>query len=582
MGYHLGTIVMRIILILSLLFGLVGCFSKRFPVLPKDRSMSSRELEKLQAHSHFVKARDYERRGLSLMAQQFYEKAYELDSNSKILRSILIKRYLASQKYLKALTLIKGDKKTTELSDRDKRVVANIYVLLQRYSQAAKAMESILEKKLSDRCSLGFIYEHTENIDKAISNYTVCYEKNLSNVKVGMKLAQLYIRAKEYVKAESLYVVLNNQFSDNAEILNSLGLVNALQNDTAAALKFYTEAVNIDTNHVEAMGNIAQIYIERGDYTEAISWYKKMAISDTITRYYHERTIGLLYFYNKEYEKAAELFNSLLPTQNDDYEIHYYLGLIYAADEKFELAETSFLRAIELKKDFVDAWVRLCYLQVRQKDKEQALHYAQLFIESLPESSESWHMLGSVYNVRKEYDEAIRTLRKALEFNEKNPNIWFELGGAYERSGKYSKAAESFGVVLSLNPEDDLAANYLGYMWADQNKNLDSAKTLLEFALKNDPNNGAYLDSYGWIFYRKGDYEKAQLYIEKALEQMDDDPIIYEHLGDIFFKRNELSEAIKAYEESINRKSENEAQLKEKINSIRKMLQNSSTEKNSP
>jgi tetratricopeptide (TPR) repeat protein len=147
------------------------------------------------------------------------------------------------------------------------------------------------------------------------------------------------------------------------------------------------------------------------------------------------------------------------------------------------------------------------------------------------------------------------------------------MGSVFERLGSYKKAAEAFRTVLRLNPEDDAAANYLGYMWAEQGINLDSAKVLLEFALKKEPQNGAYLDSYAWIFYKMGDFDNAAFYIKKALEYIKSDPIVFEHWGDILSKKAEYTMAIDAFEKSIDLGAENKSLIKQKIKGLQDILQ---------
>jgi tetratricopeptide (TPR) repeat protein len=183
----------------------------------------------------------------------------------------------------------------------------------------------------------------------------------------------------------------------------------------------------------------------------------------------------------------------------------------------------------------------------------------------MPKVGASWRLYGYSLNLSKQYKEAINILKKALNFDQNDPSVWFELGSAYERTGNYKKATASFRQVLSINPDDAAAANYLGYMWAEQNKNLDSAEILLEMALELDPENGAYLDSYGWIYYKKGNLEKAELYILKALEKIDKDPIIFDHLGDILHKKGDSEGALKAYQKCIELGFEDQEQIEEKI-----------------
>jgi tetratricopeptide (TPR) repeat protein len=571
---------MRIISLIAILCVLAGCASRRFPVLPRVKELSRKEIARQQAENHYIKAKDYDRRGLFQIALQYYEKAYELDPESKILCDVLVEKYVYLKKYVKALLLVKGDRKIDDLSDEERKRVSSIYLLMQKYDQAVDAIERCASISLSDRYTLGFLYERLNNIEKAIENYSICFNNDVEYLSTGMKLASLYKKVQKYELAESLYVLLSDKYKENTEVLNNLGTINMLQNDTATALKYYQAAVEQDSTYIEAIGSMAQIHIANGDFKKAIGCYEKMILNDSLTKFYHTKTVAFLYYYDEQYDKSAEIFRSLLSSRIDEYEIYFYLGKIYVAEEKYDSAETEFKNAVNKKVDFIDAWLHLCYLFLRQKDTDKALDYALQFKDKMPDIEDSWRIYGYILNYRKEHNQAIEALQKALSFNPKNSSIWYELGGAYERTGKYVKASEAFKEALRLNPDDDVTANYLGYMWAEHNKNIDSAKVLLEFALEKDPDNGAYLDSYGWIFYRMGDLDSAEKYIKKSLESIESDPVIYDHLGDIFFEKKGYQDAIDAYKKSIELGSDKKEQLEEKIKKSREKLDILENEKN--
>ena len=70
-------------------------------------------------------------------------------------------------------------------------------------------------------------------------------------------------------------------------------------------------------------------------------------------------------------------------------------------------------------------------------------------------------------------------------------------------------AEEWLEQVLDEDPTDVGAQNDLGYLWADQNKRLNRALRIVTSAITAEPTNGAYLDSLGWILFRRGDYAAA-------------------------------------------------------------------------
>ena len=94
------------------------------------------------------------------------------------------------------------------------------------------------------------------------------------------------------------------------------------------------------------------------------------------------------------------------------------------------------------------------------------------------------------------------------------------------------QAEEWLEQVLDEFPEDAGAMNDLGYLWADQGKNLPRALEMARFAVEADPDNHAYHDSLGWALYKLGRYAEALEWLKKAASGEDPDGVILDHLGD--------------------------------------------------
>jgi len=101
-------------------------------------------------------------------------------------------------------------------------------------------------------------------------------------------------------------------------------------------------------------------------------------------------------------------------------------------------------------------------------------------------------------------------------------------------------------------PRSARALNYLGYMWADRNENLDEAETLIRRALELEPGTGAYLDSLGWTLFRKGQYEDALAELLRATAAFETpDPIVWEHVGDTYEKLGKSAEAVMYWQKAL-------------------------------
>jgi len=161
----------------------------------------------------------------------------------------------------------------------------------------------------------------------------------------------------------------------------------------------------------------------------------------------------------------------------------------------------------------------------------------------------------------KRYSEAADAYRKLIikfdgdHKNEDDRQLLREarlsLSNIYVQVGDVAKAEEPLEQILDEFPEDIGAMNDLGYLWADQNKNLELALGMIRKAVEAEPENRAYRDSLGWVYYRLGRFNEAVAEMEKAatVEKGEDEPdgVIFDHLGDCYAAAGRKDDAKKAW-----------------------------------
>ena len=138
------------------------------------------------------------------------------------------------------------------------------------------------------------------------------------------------------------------------------------------------------------------------------------------------------------------------------------------------------------------------------------------------------------------------------------------MGSAYLERKEYGMAIDVFRKMVELFPENGSLANTLGYLLADQNRELDYAKKLIEKAMELDKvNRATYLDSLAWVYYRKGDYKKAKKYMKKSLgifklshEHISSE--VHLHMAKIYEKHKKLDLAKNYYQKAIKANTDSE------------------------
>jgi tetratricopeptide (TPR) repeat protein len=118
--------------------------------------------------------------------------------------------------------------------------------------------------------------------------------------------------------------------------------------------------------------------------------------------------------------------------------------------------------------------------------------------------------------------------------------------------------------------------NYYGYMLADRGVRLSEATDMIQKAVKLDPNNGAYLDSLGWAYYKQNKLAEAEEFLRKASERQSHDPTILGHLGDVYMKLGQSERAATYWERALVewRKAIPAEYEAEKVNDVDAQLKN--------
>ena len=169
-----------------------------------------------------------------------------------------------------------------------------------------------------------------------------------------------------------------------------------------------------------------------------------------------------------------------------------------------------------------------------------------------PRDTDVASKLVSVYAERKRPDDARRVLDETRAAVAGDPDLLYTVAQLYTALDDKPNALGVLQEVVRLDPTDAGASNDLGFEWADEGKNLSQAESLIRTAVAAEPDNSSFLDSLGWVLYKRGNYAEAARYLQQAVGPAAfPDPVVLDHLGDTLFRLSQSQAATDAWQRSL-------------------------------
>jgi len=160
--------------------------------------------------------------------------------------------------------------------------------------------------------------------------------------------------------------------------------------------------------------------------------------------------------------------------------------------------------------------------------------------------------LADAHVAQKQYDNAVKVLARIETAGADDERLMLRLVSVYESAGRLEEAERRLRSLIEANPSDASALNYLGYMLADRTPRAAEGAALVERALKLDPDNPSYLDSYGWALFKQGRLVEAAEPLARAAAALPANSVIQDHHGDVLAGQKKWTEAAAAYQRALD------------------------------
>jgi tetratricopeptide (TPR) repeat protein len=245
----------------------------------------------------------------------------------------------------------------------------------------------------------------------------------------------------------------------------------------------------------------------------------------------------------------------------------YALAEIYNFEKTFKTA-FKILDTIP-EKSFFSLAANLKQLAIK-KSSGMDIEYKTLLFKILniwPDNKLVLYRLASYYKSKSQYRKSLKIYKKILDHYNSNDRDLFLYAANLDKIGKWKESRVLFLELLKKNPQDTYTLNYVSYKLALKNQELELALDLIKKALVLDPNNGYFLDTLGWVEYKRKNFKSAVYFLEKSVSILPKSAEVINHLGDCYFMLNRKKEAIFEWNKALKYETDKNIikKIKEKI-----------------
>lgn len=362
---------------------------------------------------------------------------------------------------------------------------------------------------------------------------------------------------------------------DNLEMLNMLGQKYLQNGQKNKAKKILKDALVRNSRDPQSLINLAGIYLDDQKWDSAGTLLTNF-ISDPLIEAQNKMNIArFLYTRVQDNPQNIQLrietervLDAFTETESDYGPAFTLSGEFYAQTAQPEKALEKLETANKLLPQDDVAWRQRLQLLLSQNRYEEAITVGKKAHETVPDDAFIQFFVGSAYMLNDQNAQAEEWLENASRAPARRPFksvVYGTLGDVRANLGKQEASDEAYELALRYDPDNDNAMNNYAYNLSVRGEKLERAKELALKAIEVAPENAAYLDTVGWVYFKLGDYDRARRFIKASIDTGSASAEVMEHLGDVYEKLDNLEEAQKWWQQAFEKDS-TRTHLQEKIN----------------
>jgi tetratricopeptide (TPR) repeat protein len=526
--------------------------------------------DSIDAIQLFVDGKTEEVKGNPYGALENYKSALKLHQSPGIYCAIS-NIYSQQGKFQEALFEINNALKISPEDIEYLEHKARIYYSMDNLYKAAEIYENILQ--IDSNYHSGFyklarIYEELKLPSKAVVYYEKLTDKVGFDMEILRRMFDIYSGFKNYEKCLEVLQYALKLDPYNSTFLQQLGALYVKMNRDSEAREVFEKFYMLNPENKNIQSELVKLYFKGNEIERGFRNFAKLLGKDTL-KFIDKVQIGELYFnLISQDASASEITKNIFENLNTNYPgewvPYYYLGEMDITGNNIPAGVSKLHKAVELADTTKEAFIQVGYTLYRIGKNDESNDILSKGLTLYPEDFRLNYFYGLTLQRKGREADAVLYFEKALKISPDELSVMTTLALAYNGLKRYSEADEIYERALKLDPYNILLLNNYAYNLSERGVNLEKALEMSRFTINKEPNSASYLDTYGWICFKMGNYQEAKKYIEKAVSVSGSNAVLMEHLGDVYLELKDIKNAKYFWKKSLEL-NPNNMMLKEKI-----------------
>ncbi|MFM1875496.1 MAG: hypothetical protein RL266_1233 [Bacteroidota bacterium] len=436
---------------------------------------------------------------------------------------------------------------------------ADILMGLNDYRSASKIYLKLSEKAPEN---VDFLYElattylYLNELDKAIETYNKIEAIIGVNEEISVQKEKIFLQMDKLDNAVAELEKLIENYPREQRYLGMLAEVYTANDLTDKAFEVYKRMKNNNPDDPVLHLNLAEYFRKKGDFDASFIELKAAFSSPALN--IDNKIQVMMSYYNltenndKLIGQAYELLGILTDAHPNDAKAFAMKADFLMRDNRLEEARESFYRTVKLDSSRFMVWNQLINTSYELRDYPIMEKDSRAALELFPNQGVLYLLNGIANNSLKNYQKAVDILNEGELFTRSdtymNVQLLSVLADAHNNLAQFKESDEAFEKAITKDPNNPLILNNYSYFLSLRAENLERAEEMSKKSNILQPRQASYQDTYAWILYQQGKYEKALEWILKAMESGGQKSgVIVEHYGDILFRLGETEKALEQW-----------------------------------